>query len=66
MSSYYRDLCAHLREAGCRLSRQGKGSHEIWYSPITNRGFTVPYDCQNRLTVLAICKQAGVERPDWL
>jgi len=29
-----RDL---LRAAGCLLVRQGKGSHEIWHSPITKR-----------------------------
>ncbi|GBE09494.1 hypothetical protein BMS3Bbin12_00635 [bacterium BMS3Bbin12] len=22
-----------LREAGCRVERQGKGDHEIWFSP---------------------------------
>jgi hypothetical protein len=27
-----RDL---LRGAGCFMVRQGKGSHEIWHSPIT-------------------------------
>jgi len=31
-----RDL---LRAAGCTLVRQGKGSHEIWHSPITKRNF---------------------------
>jgi hypothetical protein len=31
-----RDL---LRAAGCTLVRQGKGSHEIWFSPITKRNF---------------------------
>jgi len=34
-----RDL---LRAAGCTTVRQGKGSHEIWYSPITKRNFPVP------------------------
>jgi len=29
----YRRLTALLREAGCRFERQGKGSHEIWFSP---------------------------------
>src|SRR6266404_7800319 len=38
----YRRLTALLREAGCRFERQGKGSHEIWFSPITQRTFTVP------------------------
>jgi hypothetical protein len=31
-----RDL---LRAAGCLLVRQGKGSHEIWHSPLTKRNF---------------------------
>ena len=25
-----------LHEAGCYFDRQGKGDHEIWYSPITS------------------------------
>lgn len=66
MASYYRDLCAYLREHGCSPRRQGKGSHEIWFSPITGRNFTIPHDCKNRITVRAICKQAGVTLPTWL
>ncbi|MEH2163296.1 MAG: type II toxin-antitoxin system HicA family toxin [Nostoc sp.] len=30
-----------LSEAGCYFERQGKGDHEIWYSPITDRRFVV-------------------------
>jgi hypothetical protein len=30
-----------LRAAGCHFERQGKGDHEIWYSPITRRRFMV-------------------------
>nr|VFJ49756.1 MAG: hypothetical protein BECKFW1821A_GA0114235_102423 [Candidatus Kentron sp. FW] len=26
-----------LRAHGCEFVRQGKGSHEIWYSPISNK-----------------------------
>jgi hypothetical protein len=37
-----RPLRALLREAGCTLVRQGRGSHEIWHSPITKRNFAVP------------------------
>ena len=33
----YRRLTALLREAGCYVERQGRGSHEFWYSPITRR-----------------------------
>ncbi|WP_229482515.1 type II toxin-antitoxin system HicA family toxin [Nostoc favosum] len=30
-----------LSEVGCYFERQGKGDHEIWYSPITDRRFVV-------------------------
>ncbi|MEX0853420.1 MAG: type II toxin-antitoxin system HicA family toxin [Bauldia sp.] len=33
---------AVLRANGCYSVRHGKGSHEIWYSPITKRHVTVP------------------------
>ena len=48
MASFYRELADILRQAGCRFERQGKGSHEIWYSPITRRAFTVPANIDNR------------------
>jgi len=41
MATLYRALVDILREAGCRLERQGKGSHEIWYSPTSQQTFTV-------------------------
>jgi hypothetical protein len=34
-----RALRERLRTAGCLLVRQGKGSHEIWHSPLTKRNF---------------------------
>jgi hypothetical protein len=37
-----RPLRELLHAAGCTLVRQGKGSHEIWHSPITKRNFAVP------------------------
>lgn len=30
-----------LSENGCHLERQGKGDHEIWYSPLTKLRFPV-------------------------
>jgi hypothetical protein len=48
-----RDL---LRAAGCTLVRQGKGSHEIWHSPITKRNFP------SRHTANAILRQAGLPK----
>jgi predicted RNA binding protein YcfA (HicA-like mRNA interferase family) len=63
MASLYRPLTALLRAAGCRFEREGKGSHEIWFSPITNRTFTVPANIDNRPLANAILKQAGL--PKW-
>jgi predicted RNA binding protein YcfA (HicA-like mRNA interferase family) len=54
-----RDL---LREAGCTLVRQGKGSHEIWHSPTTGRNFAVPIGIPSRHTANAILRQAGLPK----
>lgn len=62
MASYYRELKRLLTEAGCKMIRQGNGSHEIWFSPKTNANFTVPYDCQKRHTANGILKSAGLDK----
>ena len=62
MAALYRALADILREAGCRFERQGKGSHEIWYSPITRRTFTVPANIDGRPLTNAILKQAGLPK----
>lgn len=36
------ELLRKLSKAGCYMVRQGKGSHEIWFSPITEKEFVVP------------------------
>lgn len=54
-----RDL---LKAAGCVLLRQGKGSHEIWRSPITERSFSVPIGIPSRHTANAILRQAGLPK----
>jgi predicted RNA binding protein YcfA (HicA-like mRNA interferase family) len=40
--------------------RHGKGDHDIWYSPITDRHVTVPTKIKSRHTANAIMKQAGI------
>jgi predicted RNA binding protein YcfA (HicA-like mRNA interferase family) len=62
MATLYRALVEMLRNAGCRFERQGKGSHEIWYSPITNRTFTVPANIDGKPLANAILKQAGLAK----
>jgi predicted RNA binding protein YcfA (HicA-like mRNA interferase family) len=54
-----RDL---LTAAGCYLVRQGKGSHEIWFSPTTKRNFPVPIGIPSRHTANAILRQAGLQK----
>jgi predicted RNA binding protein YcfA (HicA-like mRNA interferase family) len=51
-----------LRAAGCTFVRPGKGSHEIWHSPITNRNFAVPVGIPSRHTANAILRQAGLPK----
>jgi hypothetical protein len=51
-----------LSAAGCRLVRQGKGSHEIWHSPITAQNFAVPIGIPSRHTANAILRQAGLPK----
>jgi len=40
--------------------RTGKGSHEIWYSRITDRNFTVPTGIVIRHTANGVLKAAGL------
>jgi HicA toxin of bacterial toxin-antitoxin, len=54
-----RDL---LRAVGCSFVRHGKGSHEIWYSPIAKRNFPVPVGIASRHTANAVLRQAGLPK----
>ena len=51
-----------LSEAGCTLVRQGKGSHEIWHSPIPAQNFAVPIGIPSRHTANVILRQAGLPK----
>ncbi|MDS4020873.1 MAG: type II toxin-antitoxin system HicA family toxin [Candidatus Competibacter sp.] len=62
MASLYRELIEHLRAADCTFVRMGKGSHEIWYSPITGRTFTVPRSLASHPLANTILKQAGLPK----
>jgi len=62
MADYARELKKLLAEAGCRFHRQGKGDHEIWYSPITNHYFPVDSTIKSRHTANGILRQAGLPK----
>jgi hypothetical protein len=51
-----------LTEAGCYFERPGKGDHDIWYSPLTQRCFVVDSAIKSRHTANAVLKQAGLPK----
>jgi len=62
MASYLKLLKELLETAGCSYHRPGKGDHEIWYSPITKRHFTVDHGVKSRHTANETLKQAGLPK----
>jgi predicted RNA binding protein YcfA (HicA-like mRNA interferase family) len=57
---FEQDVRRILREYGCSFVRKGKGDHEIWHSPMTNRNFPVDSKIKSRHTANGIMKQAGI------
>ena len=62
MAGFTRPLKKLLKEAGCTLERQGGGDHEIWYSPITQRHFTVDGNLKSKHTANGSLIQAGLPK----
>ena len=60
-STLYPALVAILRANGCMFVRQGKGSHEIWRSPMSDKVFSVPFTIKSKPTANAILKHAGID-----
>jgi len=62
MADYTPVLKKLLRQAGSYFERQGKGDHEIWYSPITNLRFPLDNKIKSRHTANGVLKQAGLPK----
>lgn len=60
MAEYEKKVRSILSQNGCTLSRHGKGDHDIWYSPITDRHVTVDSKIKSRHTANAVLKQCGI------
>ncbi len=59
----YSELERRLREAGCRIEREGKG-HTIWFSPITCEKFPVGRHKNEEVkpgTLKSIMRAAGLK-----
>jgi predicted RNA binding protein YcfA (HicA-like mRNA interferase family) len=61
VQGFYKVVARILLDHGCKFVRQANGSHEMWYSPITERHFPVPTNLKSRHTANAIMKQAGID-----
>ena len=64
----YRDIVKRLKELGLQFDRQARGSHEIWFNPVTQRYTTIPNlpGDMPEGTLRAILKQAGISPDDFL
>ena len=62
MSSYTPKVKGVLFKHDCKPVRKGKGDHEIWYSPITDRHFPVDGNIKSRHTANCVLKQAGISK----
>lgn len=62
MAGFTQDLKRLLRANECYFVRQGRGDHEIWFSPRTGRHFPVDNNIRSRHTANAVLKQAGLPK----
>jgi hypothetical protein len=58
--SFTPELITILKAAGCTFIRHGKGDHDIWYSPVSDRRFVVDSAIKSKHTANAVLKQAGL------
>ena len=61
MAEYEKKVRDILSRNNCSFVRRGKGDHDIWYSPITDRNITVDTKIKSRHTANAIMKQSGID-----
>lgn len=60
MAEYEKKVRQVLQNNGCYFVRHGKGDHDIWYSPLSNRNVTVDGKIKSRQTANAILRQSGI------
>jgi predicted RNA binding protein YcfA (HicA-like mRNA interferase family) len=60
VADYRRDLIKLLDRYGCSLVRHGKGSHDLWQSPVNGARFVIQRDLRSRIAANNVLKQAGL------
>jgi len=61
MAEYEKIVRKILSENGCQFIRHGKGDHDVWESPISNKRFPVDGKIKDRIMANEIMKQAGIK-----
>ena len=61
MREYGKAVRDILDKNGCYFVRHGKGDHDIWYSPVSNRNITVDGKIYIRHAANNVLKQAGLK-----
>lgn len=59
--NYNREILDLVKKHGCTFIRHGKGDHDIWFSPITNRPFTIDGNIKSKELANAVMKQSGIK-----
>jgi len=62
MAYFERKVRKILSDNGCYFVRRGKGDHDTWYSPITDKPITVDSEIKSRHTANGILKRAGINQ----
>ena len=60
MAEFEKAVREILKANHCYFVRHGKGDHDIWFSPISNRTFTVDSKIKSRHMANEIMKQSGI------
>ena len=61
MATYEKVVRKILSENNCTFVRRGKGDHDIWHSPLTQKNFPVDGKIKSRHIANAVMKQSGLE-----
>ena len=62
MANFYRQVRDALIAGGCSFVRQGKGDHEVWFSPITKRNVILDRGVEIRHTANGTLKDAELPK----
>jgi predicted RNA binding protein YcfA (HicA-like mRNA interferase family) len=60
MAEYEKKVRQILKENGCYFHKHGRGDHDIWISPFSNKPITVDGKIPSRHMANEIMKQAGI------